>query len=46
VGGDFEHPFAGNISAAKHVFEKREDVVHFLGPAESDDEDRIVGKLW
>ena len=42
VLGDFEHPLARHVAAAEHVFQKRQHVVRAVGPAEGDDEQRIV----
>ena len=40
--GDFQHPLAGHISAAEHVFQKRHDVWRPVGPAERDDQQGVV----
>ena len=40
--GDFEHPLARGRSGHAGRFRERQHVLHFLGPAESDDEQGIV----
>ena len=42
VLGDLFEPFSRNVAAAGDVFQKWHDVVHALGAAEREDEERIV----
>ena len=38
-------PLARDVAAARHVLEERHHVVHALGPAERDDEQRVVAAV-
>ena len=45
VLGHFEHPLARHVAAAEHVFQKRHHVVGPVGPAERNDQQRVVEEL-
>ena len=42
VLGDFQHPLAGNVPPPEHVLEKREHVFRAIGPAERDEQHRVI----
>ena len=43
VLGDLKHPLAGNVASAKHVLQKRNDIVPLLGTPETDHQDGVIG---
>ena len=40
---DFQHPLPGDIPAAQHILQERENLIRAFGPAEGDNQNSIVG---
>src|SRR5689334_3492560 len=41
-----QHALAWHVASAQHVFQERHHIVHTLGTAKRDDQNRTVGRRW